>query len=228
MEQQLIEDLIIESMGIYGHSVYYCPRTLINFNQLYGEDPVSEYNGAYMLDAYIRSYDNYEGDGTFLSKFNLEIRDQIKFTIARRVFADTVGVYTSLDRIQEGDLIYSSMMKRLFVVTYVNNNPIFYQLGALQTWDVVCEVFEYSSERLNTGIAEIDDIEKSFSIDIEQAGIQTNDGITLVDNSGFAIDISQFVYADQLMDTFEDNDDLTVESALVIDWSITDPFSEAI
>ena len=74
-EQDLIENLIVESISIYGHSVYYCPRTVVAKDEVYGEDTLSTYDSAYDFDVYIRSYDSYEGDGTFLSRFNLEIRD---------------------------------------------------------------------------------------------------------------------------------------------------------
>lgn len=225
-EQNLVEDLIIEFMGIYGHAARYCPRTLIHKDDIYGEDPVSEYNNAYQLDLYIRSYDNYEGDGTFLSKFNLEIRDQVKFCLARKIFNDEVGQYESLDRPQEGDLIYSEMMKRLFVITYVDNTPIFYAAGTLQVWDLVCEVFEYSNEHLNTGFAEIDNIEVDFSTNMENQGVLTNDNYMITDESGFAIVIGQFDFDTQMQDVFADNIEFSLEGNTVVDWTITDPFQE--
>ena len=104
MEQSLVEDLMIESISIYGHQVYYCPRTLVAKDDIYGEDTISEYNNAYLIDMYIRSFDSYEGDGTFLSKFNLEIRDQMTFTVARRTFYNEISTQEFIDRPQEGDL----------------------------------------------------------------------------------------------------------------------------
>ena len=190
-EQGLIESLIIEAIAIYGHDIYYIPRTLINKDDIYGEDTVSEYRNHYDIPMYIRSYDSYQGDGTFLSKFNLEIRDQMVFSIAQRTFADDIAAPEGIERPQEGDLIYSKMLKRLFVIQYVDNKPLFYQMGALQLYDLTCEVFEYSNEKLRTGIDEIDNLETKYSFDLEEQGILTNDNYEIVDNQGFGLVLGQ-------------------------------------
>lgn len=205
-EQQLIESLIIESIGIYGHDLYFCPRSMGAKDEIYGEDDLSTYDSAYDLTAYIRSYDSYEGDGSFLSKFNLEIRDQITFTIARTPFLKDIGSYLKKERPLEGDLLYSKMMKRLFIIKYVNFHPIFYQMGALQTWDLTCEVFEYSNERINTGIEEIDNIEKTYSV--------TDDFVSNDDE-----------YEAAMNDVFATNREIQDQAAGIIDWTESDPFS---
>ena len=228
MEQSLIEDLVIESISIYGHQIYYCPRTLVNKDDIYGEDTISEYNNAYLIDMYIRSFDSYEGDGTFLSKFNLEIRDQMTFTVARRTFANEIGTQASIDRPQEGDLIVSPMTKRVMVIKYVNNQPIFYQMGALQVWDLVCETWEYSNERLNTGIALVDDVEDENSFALEAFGILDNTGAVITDNNGYVIVQGQFSFDEQNLDVYADNDEIAEEGEGIIDWSKRDPFSENI
>lgn len=228
-EQILIEDLIIESIKIYGYDVYYCPRTLKNKDEIYGEDTVSEYNFAAPVEMYIKSYDAYEGDGTFLSKFNLEIRDQVTFSIARRTFHEEIGFLEGgLDRPQEGDLIYSPLMNRLFVIKYVSNTPIFYQMGSLQLWDVVCESFEYSSERLNTGIPEIDEIERKYSLDMSIYGLLTQDGFIITDQDGYDIVQGQYSLDVQSIDAYADNDEIELEGDSILDWTRIDPFSEGL
>lgn len=230
-EQSLIDDLVVESISIYGHTIQYVVRELVNKDDIYGEATLSEYNNAYATELYVKSFDSYEGDGTFLSKFNLEIRDQITFTMARRTFQNEVGRYEiTLERPREGDLIYSDMMKRLFIIKYVNNTSVFYQMGALQTWDLVCEVFEYSNERFNTGILEIDNIERDYSVNTERFGILTNDGYTIVDHNGFPIVQGQFDFDEQMKDVFADNLEFTTEDTEkeIVDWSVSDPFSEAV
>lgn len=228
MEQSLIEDLIVESIGIYGHGIYYCPRTINKKDDIYGEDILSSYDSAFNFDMYIRSYDSYEGDGTFLSKFNLEIRDQITFTVARRTFMNEIGNEILVERPREGDLIYSPMVKRIFIIKYVNNSPVFYQMGTLQTWDLVCETFEYSSERFNTGIPEIDEIERKYTNSMESSSILTNDEYSITDESGFNIVLSQFNFETQNQDTYADNDEFEAEGVGILDWSQRDPFSEDI
>lgn len=229
-EQTLLEDLIIESIKVYGHDLYYCPRTLVAKDDIYGEDTISEYNTSYLVDMYIRSYDSYEGDGTFLSKFNIEIRDQIKFVIARRTFHKEIGDHEVIIRPREGDLLYSPMMGRLFVIQYVNNSPIFYQLGSLQTYELTCEVFEYSNETLNTGIEEIDSIAANFNMSPANADFLTNDEFSIVDENGLPISQGQFSFDAQNQDTLADNDEFEQENEddEVIDFSTRDPFSEAL
>lgn len=229
-EQVLIEDLIIESIKIYGHDVYYCPRTLVLKDDIYGEDPLSEYRSSYYVEMYIKNFQSYEGDGQFLSKFNLQIRDQTTFTLAIRTFDNDIGSIEAIDRPQEGDIIYSPMMRRAFIVKYVENKAIFYQMGALQMYDLTCEVFEYSSERLNTGIKEIDDIEKKYSLDMSSFGLETEDGFILTDEDGFDIIREQFSLDVQSQDVYSDNDEIQDEQVAkdIIDWTDIDPFSERV
>lgn len=223
MEQDLIESLIVESLGIYGMDIYYCPRKLIAKDDIYGEDALSEYNTAFLMDMYLKSYDSYEGDGTFLSKFNLEIRDQVTFTLPRRTFNNETGTYADLNRPREGDLVYSPMMKRMFVIMYVKNEAVFYQMGALQTWDLVCEVWEYSNERFNTGIDEIDLIEKTYSVNERDFGYDANGGV-LADSDDMTILNDEFDFDKQMVDIFADNDEIEEEGEPIIDWSDMDPF----
>jgi len=83
-QQDLAEDLIIQSIKIYGLDVKYLPRTLNNPDPLLGEDPASVFNDAVDIEMYIKNTQQFEGEGDFLSKFNLEIRDQITFVMARK------------------------------------------------------------------------------------------------------------------------------------------------
>ena len=86
-EQDTAEDLIIESIKIYGLDVKYLPRTIINQDFLLGEDALGKFNSAVDLEVYVKNIQGFEGEGDFLSKFNLEIRDQITFTMARKRFS---------------------------------------------------------------------------------------------------------------------------------------------
>ena len=83
-EQDTAEDLIIESIKIYGLDVKYMPRTIVGPDALLGEDPLSKFEDAIDIEMYIKNTQQFEGEGDFLSKFNLEIRDQITFVMARK------------------------------------------------------------------------------------------------------------------------------------------------
>jgi len=225
-EQLLIEDLVLESIKLYGHDLYYCPRTLIAKDDIYGEDTLSEYKTAYYIDMYIRNFDSYEGDGNFLSKFNLEIRDQMTLTVSVRNFMNEIGNLEMIDRPQEGDLIYIPMLDRLLVVKYVNKNPVFYQMGAIQMYDLVCEMFEYSSERFSTGIDAIDSIQTDLSLDATAYSLLTQDGYIITDQDGYQIVQGQYSFEEQARDPFEDNTEFELEGDSILDWTQIDPFSE--
>ena len=225
-EQVLIEDLVLESIKIYGHDMYYCPRTLVAKDDIYGEDTISEYKTAYYVDLYIKNVDSYEGDGNFLSKFNLEIRDQMTLTVSVRNFMNEIGNLEMIDRPQEGDLIYIPMLDRLLVVKYVNKNPVFYQMGAIQMYDLVCEMFEYSSERFSTGIDAIDSIETNLSLDASEYAILTQDGFIITSQDGYQIVRGGYDFETQARDPFEDNTEFETEGDTILDWSQIDPFSE--
>ena len=225
-EQVLIEDLVLESIKIYGHDMYYCPRTLVAKDDIYGEDTISEYKTAYYIDLYIRNFDSYEGDGNFLSKFNLEIRDQMTLTVSVRNFMNEIGNIELIDRPQEGDLIYIPMLDRLLVIKYVNKNPVFYQMGAIQMYDLVCEMFEYSSERFNTGIDAIDSIETNLSLDASEYAILTQDNFIITSQDGYQIVQGGYNFEEQARDPFEDNTEFETEGDSILDWTQIDPFSE--
>ena len=226
MEQNLIEDLIIESIRIYGHDVWYIPRTLGAKDNLLNEDDLPTFSSAYMVEMYIKNVEGFEGDGDFLSKFGLQIRDSITFTIAMRKFQEDVGTYDEQVRPNEGDLIYFPLNNKMFEVKFVEHEAIFYQLGALQTFDLVCELWEYSNERLNTGIPEIDSKEELYSFDFSNYRMLTEDSYVLQDEDGYDLVQEQFNFVTQVGDSFEDNTEIETEADNVLDFSERDPFSE--
>ncbi len=158
-EQELLHSLVTESIQIYGHDVSYIPRTLVNTDTILGEDSISEYKDAHSVEMYIKSVDGFEGEGDLISKFGLEVRDQIVFSLARRAWERLdLGV-----RPKEGDLIFFPLTSKLFQIMFVEHETPFYQNGALPTFDLTCELFVYSDEKLDTGIDTIDVIEQKQS-----------------------------------------------------------------
>lgn len=225
-EQQLWEDLIIESIKVYGQDMFYLPRTLVSYDALLGEDDISKYAQAIPIEMYIKTVDGFEGEGTFLSKFGLEIRDQVTFTVAKRIFEEEVNPITSQTRPNEGDLVYFPLNGKLFQVKYVNYVPFFYQHGALQTYDLVCELFEYSSEDITTGIPEIDEIQDKFSIDAQDYAILAEDGTMILSEDGNYITTEKYMVG--TIDDVSNNEEIQEEQETedVLNWSEIDPFSE--
>ena len=166
-EQRLIENLNIEAIKTFGIDVYYCPRTLNDEDTLMGEDNTASYNSAHTIEMYIKTVDGFEGEGDFMSRFGLEIRDQITFSVAQRTFKNLL-LDSTYDRPKEGDIIYFPLTKKVFEIRFVEHESVFYQTGALQTYDLVCELFQYEDQAIDTGIEDIDKIEReeSYSIDV--------------------------------------------------------------
>jgi hypothetical protein len=223
-EQLLIENLIIESIKIYGQDMYYVPRVIKNKDEIYGADDISEYNRAYPVELYIKSVDGFTGDGNFMSKFGLEIRDQVVFSIAQRVFYEEVGMDSALIRPNEGDLIYFPLNNKVFKIMFVNKFEMFYQLGALQTWELTCELFEYSSEKFNTGIAEIDSIQKNFSLNVYDWALLNELNEMITDENGDVIVMENFTIEE--IDDLADNSFIQNEIDEFLDFTEKDPFSE--
>ena len=158
-EQNLYEDLIVESLQIYGQDIYYVPRTLVNRDSILGEDPASKFDDAYLMEAYIENTDGFEGAGDLMSKFGLEIRDEATFIISRRVWERLVGKFSSNvtdPRPQEGDVIFLPMTNSFFEINYVEDDNPFFQLSNLPIYRMQCSLFEYSEEDFETGIEDID------------------------------------------------------------------------
>jgi hypothetical protein len=157
-EQTLIEDLIIESIKIYGHDLLYIKRDITSLDELMNEDDVPEYREAFQTEMYIKNVDGFEGEGDFLSKFGLQIRDSITFTTSIRIWEQNVGYDIEKVRPQEGDLIFFPLNGKMFEIQHVEHEAIFYQMGSLQTYDLRCELFEYSNETFRTGYPDVDNL----------------------------------------------------------------------
>ena len=223
-EQRLLEDLIIESIRFYGQDMQYIPRVLNKYDDVYGADDQSSYEIAYPIEMYIKSIDGFSGDGDFLSKFGIEIRNQVVFSMAQRIFTQEVGVSTNQTRPNEGDLIYFPLNQKVFQIKYVNKFEMFYQLGALQTWEVTCELFEYSGEKLSTGIPEIDELELKFSTNVFDFAIKDELDKMITDELSKII-VNEGKSVDDLI-ILDDSDEIQQESDTFVDFTVSDPFSD--
>lgn len=160
-EQRLYEDLIIESLKIYGLDVYYLPREIVKLDELFGEDILSKFDENYTIEMYMANFDGFQGDGTLFTKFGVRISDEATFIVSKRRWEDLVSSSNNLVssfRPNEGDLIYYPLTKSLFQIKFVEHELPFRQLGAVQTYQLRCELMEYSDERIETGVDELDDI----------------------------------------------------------------------
>ena len=161
-EQDLYEDLVTESIKIFGQDVVYLPREQVSEDDLLNET-VNQYTQAFPVEMYLENVDGFEGDGNLLGKFGLEIRDQGTFVVTRRRWEAAVGGLAtgvgSRVKPAEGDLLYMTMTGRLFEIKYVEPKSPFYQLQKLPSYTLTAELFEYNDQHFDTGWDEIDAIE---------------------------------------------------------------------
>ena len=262
-EQRVEDDLTVEAIKIYGVDVQYMPRTIFNEIEEFGEDPLSHFTLAVPIEVYVNNLENFQGEGDFLSKFNLEIRDQITLTMARRRWdqirteklIDEVGniyltetnpaIYSSntdnylletgsangysisSSRPLEGDLIYIPFINNgngaIYEVKFVEHERVFYQHGKLYTYEMTCELFRYSSERLDTGNSDIDIIETRNSRDIQQYEyLMENGDIHIMEDGSNLIQ----EYRLENVASTANNELFTQRSFIDVDFSERNPFSE--
>jgi hypothetical protein len=167
-EQYLIEDLIIESLKIYGNEFMYIPRTLVSKDEILGEDRLSKFTSSFPIEMYFENVDSLDGQGAFIQKFGLMMEQSATLVVARRRWDQLVGRYGQTilpNRPCEGDLIYFPLTKGLFEIKFVKHQDPFYQLGKLYVFKLQVELFQYASEKIDTGISEIDAFEtlKTFT-----------------------------------------------------------------
>ena len=258
-EQDTQDDLIVESIKIYGQDVKYMPRTLVKEDDLFGEDILSKFETAVDLEMYIKNTTGFEGEGDFLSKFGLEIRDQVTFTMARKRWdqitteklIDEVGFNYQIEtantgaysnshslmletgsangysitssRPNEGDRIFFPLNEKLYEIKFVEHEEIFYPHGKLYTYDLACELFQYSSQQLDTGNTAIDSLELSYSADQLFYQFTLENGDTLTGEDG---DYIVQEYRLETTDNAANNEFFTQQSLDFIDFSETNPFSE--
>lgn len=167
-EQMVLEDLVEESIQIWGQEFLYIPRTLVAPDQILGEDRLSTFDNAYSVEMYIETASGFVGQNEFVAKFGLYIEQSIQVMLSRRRWLQLVGRHGKSilpTRPAEGDLVYSPLLKRLFEIKWVEKETNFWQIGSLPVWKMTIEAFQYASERLNTGVAEVDAFETLKSFD---------------------------------------------------------------
>lgn len=172
-EQNLLEDLLIESMQIMGHDVFYIPRKIVKQDFILNEDIISTFDKSFSIEMFVESVDGFEGDGDLMTKFGLEIRDQLTLVCSRKRWNALIGRhgYTNDSvRPREGDLIYVPLTGGLFEIKFVEDKNPFFQLGgsgrakgSTPLFKLVCELFEYGGQEIDTGIPMVDNIQVAHS-----------------------------------------------------------------
>jgi len=161
-EQLLIEDLVIEAMKVRGMDIYYIPReSRDKIDRLMGEDQMKTFGSAFIVEMYMENVSGMEGMGDIISKFGLEIRDEMTLLVSRRRFIFSIP----LSRPREGDIIYIPLLQNFMEITFVEHEDkqaMFYTLGRgrggnVFVWALRMKQFVFSNEQIQTGVDEVDD-----------------------------------------------------------------------
>ena len=227
-EQLLMEDIIIECLKIYGLDTYYLPRHKVNEDTILGEDTLNDFEHAYPLEMYMQNVTGFEGDGDLMSKFGVEIRDTATFIVARRRWDEVVARSSNAvltTRPAEGDVIYFPLTKAYFEIKFVESTDPFFQVGKLYVYKLQCELMQYSSERFNTGISDIDSIADGDSLDINEYNLmlESGDRVLLQEYSPAGIILQSYNLGTILPNV--DNEDFRGEIS-VLDFTERNPFGE--
>ena len=223
-EQTLLSNLIVEAIKQYGYNFYYLPRRYGNREELLSQDDMSYFDTAYIIEMYIKNVEGFAGEGQYLSKFGLEIRDRMTFTVARATFNLIVGTpEPTIIRPREGDLIYFAMTNKIWEIKQSDPWIDFYPLGSLPMFDLSCDVFEYDNEHFATNVAAIDAIETNYSTNVEEFYEHYSNGNVILDGNGNPIISNTFVIT--IQDPEYDNDMANTQVNPLIDFSIHNPFT---
>ena len=179
-EQHLYEDLVVESLRIYGHETYYLPREIVEEDTILGEDVQSTFGDAYSVEMYLENTEGFEGEGDLMSKFGVQVRDQATFIISLRSWERFISLDSNLAtsmRPNEGDLLYFPLSGSMFEIKFVEHENPFYQVGKLFVFKLQCELFEYSGEDFDTGsYADLIELDQAYSI-----------GLTMTNQNAYSI-----------------------------------------
>ena len=189
-EQNLVQDLVDEQIKLFGSDVFYIPRVHLKDKSL-GEVIQSEFSQSYMIEMFLVNVEGFGAGAEFVSKFGLRITDEITFVVSRRRWEQSANPALNLavdGRPNEGDLIYFPMTEDLYEVKYVERENPFFQLGKQYFYQLTAEIYEQGADKFDTGIDEIDDVEREFSnITTLNVGLTTREtatGTVAVDAGG--------------------------------------------
>jgi hypothetical protein len=160
-EQNVVEDITIEMIKMMGQDMIYVPREMINEDSLFGEAGKYKFKDAFPIEMYIESISGFEGEGDVLSRFGIQVKDKITLAVSKKRFEKEITQKRKeIKRPREGDLIYFPLSNSLFEINFTEHENPFYSLGKLYVYKLTCELFTYDHSTIDTGVTEIDNVEK--------------------------------------------------------------------
>lgn len=159
-ESELIHGWVTEAIQQQGFDFYYLPRSATKFDVFWGEDVLSKFDQAYLLEGFVEEAgDGWQG-GELLAEFGAVERSSTTVRIGQRRYKEVTGNDYPL----EGDLIYFKGMffYELWEIRFVENKKQFFPNGGLPSFVLNISLFDPSGETFNTGITELDSAMDTF------------------------------------------------------------------
>lgn len=146
-EVDLVDSLKIEAIQMKGRDMKYMPRDMVNRDPLFGEATLSEFKEFGVVEMYLVSIENFNGDGDLYSKFGLNMTDSATFEVSLTRFQQELAKF-GLKKPRVGDLLYYDLDDALYEIRKVQRDPQFYALGKNYTHILKCSLFQFSHEKL--------------------------------------------------------------------------------
>ena len=153
-EQDLINDLVVESIQAQGLDVAYIPRTQDNIDYLYNEDPTNVFTSFGTIEMWPASVEGFDGE-QLMSIFGDEFKKSATFIVSRSRFKE---VFPEFLRPREGDLIFMPITNAVLEIRFVEHESPFFEKGKQYVYELKLEAFEFSYEEIETGDNELDTI----------------------------------------------------------------------
>lgn len=165
-EHELIHGFYAEAVQQMGYKMAYIQRDLNdeNIDNFFGENNLSIFNNYFYIEMYIATVDQFEGQGDIMSMMGVSVKDQVTLQMSQRRFRELSG---GLVKPREGDLVFFPFNNGLFEIKFTEDEEQFYPLATLPAYTITCELFDYSSQRFETGNPEIDQVARQ-SNDFEE------------------------------------------------------------
>lgn len=225
-EQNLVESMVQEVIKQVGFDIYYLPRNTENLDEILGEDPSSYFDRYYPVEMYLENVDGFGGDGEMLSKFGIELRETVTFTVARKRWEECVRNDVNLqlpNRPAEGDILYFPLTKSFFEIRKAEHANPYYQLGKLYVYKLSCELYQYSHEVFFTGDTEIDVINERSTDELKNLVLDEYGYALLAENGDY---ILKDDFSLKKIEPLSDNQELYKRASDIIDWNVNNPFAE--
>ncbi len=227
-EQRLVEDLIIESLKIYGHDLYYMPRTSVTQDNILNEDVLAQFTSSYPIEMYLQNVEGWDQQQELFTKFGIEIKDTATFIVAKRRWEDSIAYQAPQlqlpTRPAEGDLLYFPKTDAMFEIKFVEHLNPFFQIGKFYVYSLQCELYRYSSEVIQTGIDEIDDDFMASSSNVYDYSVIAETGDLILGEDGSSIILAS--YDSTANAPLSNNTEFEDEGSAILDFTIKNPFGE--